>query len=233
MDTNALIKISNVVTSYLNETNEGVDEYFRYMQIIIEGASKINATHAHTLKVYFTSVNEVNIAELPADCLKVSKVGIVIDGTIYSLTKNDNIALNDSETCGIQIVSDSNLDSQRMPTTLNYSQGGGFNIATYRVNDRAIIFKGSISDYVVAIEYKSSGISLDGETFVPVIMLDVLKEYLNYTLVKRDKKASQASKYEAKIQFINERRDYIKKKNPFTRFDVLDAINSGKGQGVK
>ena len=74
---------------------------------------------------------------------------------------------------------------------------------------------------------------MSGETFIPVLLVPVLKSYLNHTLTKRDKRASAVAKQEAKFEWHNARRRYIKIKNPFNRFDVMDAINSGYSQGVK
>jgi hypothetical protein len=234
MDSPAIVKISNVVMSYLNEIGQGTDDFFRLLQIVTEGLStELNVTHAYSIKAYFTTVSSVNTVDFPSDLIKLSRVGILIDGLVYTLTKNNNIALNQGDICGVEMVADENLDAQRMPTTLNYARGGGFNIASYTVNDRTVIFKGSLADQTIVLEYKSSGINMSGETFIPTLLIPPLKEYLNWRLTKADKSASQLSKFEAKKEFYRVKREYIKRKNPFNMHDVLDVINSGRGQSSK
>lgn len=235
MDTPGLVKITDVVNSYINETGESTDNFFRYLQIVIEGLTSLNIKNTIGFKVYFTSVNSNNIIHFPSDMIKYSRIGILKDGLIYTLTKTNNLALPNGDICGVEVVADDNLNTLFLPSQLNYAQGGGYNLAAYRIDDlgRRIIFKGSLTGETVVIEYKSSGVNLSGETYIPVIIIPVLKEYLNLTITKRNKNASLGEKQQANLYFINARNDYVKTKHAFNMTEFLDAIYSGYSQGVK
>jgi hypothetical protein len=235
VDSNAQIKLGDVVHSYLNENGEAIDNFFRYLQIVIEGLTQLNVKTSYGVKVYFTEVNSVNIVDYPADLIQISRIGVVKEGVIWSLTQNDSIALPNGDVCGVEVVSDVNLSERHIPTSLNYAKGGGYNFADYRIDhlNRRIVFIGALTNETIVIEYKSSGISMDGDTFLPVSLLPVLKEYLNWTLTKRNKQAPQAEKQRARIDYINARNDYVKTKHAFSMDDLLDAVYSGIGQGVK
>lgn len=234
MDTPGLVKLTDVVHSYLNETDQDVDSFFRYLQIVVEGLTSLNVKTSYGAKMYFTTpVN--NIVYFPADCIMISMIGILVDGTIYSLTNDRNMALPDGDICGVEVLSDTNTNALMMPTTLNYAKGGGYNFVTYNIDklNRRIIFQGNLADYQVVVVYKTSGVNLSGETYIPVNVVPVLKEYLNWTLTKRNPNAPSVAKRDAKIEYINARNDYVKQMHPFSVNDFLDAIYSGYGQGVK
>jgi hypothetical protein len=118
---------------------------------------------------------------------------------------------------------------------LNYAKGGGYNVGEFRVDDRerVIRFRGALAGKLVVVEYKSSGISLDSQTFIPVMMIPTLKEYLEYTLIKRDRDVPEVKVERCRRQYLEAKRQYIKRKNPFNIYDILDVINQGRSQGVK
>lgn len=235
MDSSGQIKVHDIVHSYMNENAEPIDQFFRYLQIVIEGLTQLNIKTSYGIKVFFTSVNDINVVHFPSDLISLSRVGILYNGTIWPLTKNDMISLPDGDICGVEVVSDVNLNERAIPTSLNYAKGGAYNIGDYKIDhrDRRIIFKGNLRDETIILEYKSSGVSLDGETYLPISLLPVLKEYLHWTLIKRKKDVPNVEKQRAKIDYINARNDFVKAKHSFSLADVLDAIYSGIGQGVK
>jgi len=235
MDSSGQIKISDVVHSYMNENGEPIDQFYRYLQIVIEGLTQLNVKTSYGVRVYFTTVNDINVVEFPADLVKLTRVGILQDGMIWTLTKNDEIALPNGEICGVEVLVDDNLKDNPLPTSLNYAKGGSYNVADYRIDNlnRRIIFKGRLRSETIVLEYKSSGVNMDGDTYLPITTLPVLKEYLNWTLTKRRKDAPQSEKQRARIDYVNAKKDYVKSRHPFNLDDVLDAIYSGIGQGVK
>lgn len=236
MDTSGLVKIDDIVRSYLNETGVGLENYWPIKQIVIEGlTNELNVSHSDGIKVFYGQVNAVNILQLPGDFIKHTRIGVVLNGQVYTLTKNDNINLPDGEICGVEQVNADLLKELHIPVALNYAKGGAYNFGEFRVDDAAkrIVFRGSLQGEIMVVEYRSSGISLEGETYVSVLAVPVLKEYVDYTLIKRRNDVSEARVRRSMVQFIDAKRKFIKRKNPFNYMDVLDAINYGRSQGVK
>lgn len=235
MDTPGLVKVTEIVESYLNELGENTDNFMRYLQIAIEGITQLSTKNTYGVKAYFTSVSSNNIIHLPSDYITYNRIGLVRNGLIYTLTKNKDISLSDGDIAGVEVVSDENLNTLYIPSALNYAEHGAYNFATYRIDEkgRRIIFRGNLTGETIVIEYKSSGINLMGDTYVPVTMVPVAKEYLNMTITKRNKNISQAEKQASKIDFINAKNDYIKAKHTFSVDDFMDAVYSGYSQGTK
>lgn len=236
MDTPALVKIDQVVLSFLNEKDEGFENYMRYKQIIIEGLTQeLGVSHNEGIRVYYAVVDDVNSVLLPPDFIKESRIGIVVNGQVYTLTQNTGITFPGGQVCGVDEVNPDLLKTLNLPSSLNYAKGGGYNIGEFRVDrrERVIRFRGNLKGEVIVVEYKSSGVSLDSETYIPTMVVPVLKEYLEYTLMKRsiDVPENKVARY--RKQYLEAKAYYIKRKNPFNYMDVLDVINRGKTQGVK
>ena len=236
MDTHGLVKIDHVVLSFLNERNEGFENYMRYKQIVIEGLTQaLGVSHSEGTKIYYSVVNVVDNVYLPADYITYSRIGIVINGQIHTLTRNDRLVMPEKVVCGVEEVNRDLLEKLNLPLKLNYAKGGGYNVGEFRVDDRerVIRFRGALAGKLVVVEYKSSGISLDSQTFIPVMMIPTLKEYLEYTLIKRDRDVPEVKVERCRRQYLEAKRQYIKRKNPFNIYDILDVINQGRSQGVK
>jgi len=236
MDTPSLVKIDQVVLSFLNEKEEGFENYMRYKQIVIEGLTQeLGVSHTEGIKVYYAVVDEVNNVYLPQDYIRYSRIGIIMNGQIYTLTKNDNILIPEGKVCGVEEVNADLLTKLNLPHALNYAKGGGYNVGEFRVDERerVIRFRGSLAGQVIVVEYRSSGVSLDTETYIPIMVVPVLKEYLEYTLMKRNPDVPESKVYRYRQQYLEARRQYIKRKNPFNMYDVMDVIDRGKTQGVK
>jgi hypothetical protein len=236
MDTPALVKIDEVVLSYINEKNEDHDNYMRYKQIIIEGLTQeLGVSHNEGVRVLYAEVDDVNTVRLPSDFINYTRIGIVANGQVYTLTQNDNITIPAGMVCGVEEVNKDLLKRLRLPVSLNYAKGGGYNIGEYRLDlkDRVIRFRGNLKGEVIVVEYRSSGVSLDAETYIPIMLVPVLKEYLEYTLMKRNLDIPENKVYRYMMQYMAAKKQYIKRKNRFNIYDIMDAINRGKSQGVK
>ncbi len=236
MDSPALTKIDNVVFSFINERNEDIDNFMRYKQIIIELLTQdLGVSHNEGVKVFYGQVDEVNNLHLPADCINYTRIGIVVNGQVYTLTQNDKILIPEGKVCGVEEVNSALLKRLRLPMSLNYAKGGGYNVGQYRVDlkDRVIRFRGNLKGEVVVVEYRSTGLSLERETFIPIMLVPVLKEGLEYTLMKRNPDMPENKVYRYKMQYMEAKRKYIKQKNRFNIYDVMDVLNRGKTQSVR
>jgi hypothetical protein len=236
MDTSALVKIDNVVYSFLNEKDEGLENFLRYKQIVIEGfTQEFSVKNGEGVKVYYGTVDAVNNFFIPSDCINISRAGIISNGQIHTFVKNDNLAMPDGLVCGVEVVNSDLLRGLTPPQGFNYAKGGGYDIGEYRVDmrNRVIRFRGNLAGQIMALEYRSSGISLEGESYIPVTIIPALKEYLEWVLLKRNLDSNLGRVQMAHRNYVNAKKRYILTKNSFSMRELLDAINRGKSQGVK
>lgn len=236
MDTSAVIKIEQAVKSYCNELGDfNHDQYDRYLQIVIEGYTELNIQHIFTYQPVYLTVNEANLAKMPSDMIDYYLIGLVEEGKIWELTRNEQIAIPKSEVCGIEVSNSDLLSAIDTPDTAVYNSKGTWNIGKYKIDKkrRLIIFEGSMAGQTIYMEYISSGVSLTGNTFVPVEILPMLKAYLNWVITERDKKISLGEKERSLRLFRRAEIRWAERMNNFTLQEAIDAIRSGYSFGPK
>lgn len=192
METPAVISLEQVAASYANAKGEyGKQNVYRYLQILIEGLSEWNIFNSvRKVNWYAGVVNAQGVVDWPSDMIDYIRIGVYVDGLVYTLTRNDNMDIPIGMECGqVTGVDAPTLFPIAEPlywnwTTVDYASSGGHNFAYYRTDkeNRRTVFKGDTVGRQVIIEYVSSGVSLSGETFVPAELMQYLKLYLNWQL---------------------------------------------------
>jgi hypothetical protein len=90
------ISIQEVVRDFLSEKGDFTDhDYLRYLKIAMRGFGNLNT---HTLKSFKTvrlELNPLNQAELPADYINWSRIGVLDNGRIISLDVNEDLLIGD------------------------------------------------------------------------------------------------------------------------------------------
>lgn len=233
---NAYIPITQVVDSYLNERGEySVDNYRRYLQIILEGYRTLEIQNPTQLKTVVLEINDANVAQLPADYIDYARIGVVRNGRIYTLSKNNDLYLKDKVLCGTQSLIEGADSVPDVSNYLWYTVGGGFNVGQYRIDNikNSVYFGGDLSTYTVVMEYVSDGISGDDTTYVPKTMLPLLKSYLDYIISLREKKDPLGRTQMLMQLYYNEVNVFSQLTSGVTIDEVMDAIRSGYSQGAK
>jgi hypothetical protein len=190
-DTTALTQIENIAASYANSKGEyGKAQLYRYLQIILEGYQQWNIFNS-TKKVnwYSGEIDSTGCVDYPVDMFDYIRIGTVINGQLYTLTRNDNLDMPIGLECGVVTGVDMGATLSGEPlywnwSVTNYTATGGNNFAYYRDDkaNRRIVFKGDCTGRSIVIEYVSSGVSLSGETFIPAELTQYLKLYLMWQL---------------------------------------------------
>ncbi len=230
----ALITIEQVVDSFLNERDEkSLENYRRYLRIIVEGYTDLNINLVRIPKPYHAVVNSNNMVKLPPDYIDYIKIGVLYEGKIWTLTENKSIAFN-SETINAIEIRDETGEIE-VPVWQDYTAGGGINFGEYRIDiaNRRIIFYGNMKGMEIYIEYVSSGIVLSEKTYVPRDMLPLLKSYLNWIITENNQKAGINSKLRTAELYNHQYARYVQRKSSFTISELLDAIRSGYSMGPK
>lgn len=228
---NAFTTIDEIIASYCNERGDyELANRKRYERIIMEGYADLNMNHVAYLSYYVGVVNEANILKLPEDLVDYLKIGLEINGKIWTLTRNDNIALSIPDVCGIEANDDYNLLANKYPIW-HPNMPGGWNVAQYRVDKspdyRRIVFDGNMMGQSVHLEYVGTGVKPSGKTYIPVQLSTTLKDYLNWVVTKRDPQAPMGRIEMARRDFINAKTQFLRTEFSMTGDEILDAFRSG------
>ena len=235
MDTTGLISLKHIVSSYQNETGDySPSNYKRLMQLAIEGYSDLNIFYSPALKTEYIVVTDINTINVPEDYVDYVRIGLIVDGSIWTLTKNNNIPLLNSISCGEDDGDTDNQVSPRMQFDWHYSFAGGTNIGMYRYDPeyRRIVLSGDLIGQTAVLEYISSGVSCSGMTWVPREAGEVIKEYIYWKSIQRtDSAVSQKELAMRNYNFALAK--YMEMAYSFTVDEFLDAVRSGEKQTVK
>jgi hypothetical protein len=244
----AMKPISYVVRLIQNELEDYTEnKYKRLLQIVINGVGQMRLFHKTSIDVLYSTPNDAGIIELPRDYLDYTKIGVVINGLVYNLTVNNNIALNRAQKCGVDVrqisagISLPDLGGYfYTPHYRNgvyvgalYGVGGGFNFAYYRVDEKQgqIEFDGNIQGREVVIEYKSTGIGPGSIVFPEEI--EVLKRWGLWRNVVNDLRVAANHKKMLKDDYdesIMELRSFV---SDINIQEYLDSMYASRKQGPK
>lgn len=236
MDSNALISIRQVVSSYLNEAGiYTLENYNRYLQICIEGLSHLNIYYVPSYRITYGTVDSINCYDLPDDFIDYYRIGVILDGKIWTLTKNDKIPTINAISCGEDLGDADNQGAIDIPYAHQYAINGGWNFGYYRVDKekRRIVFSGDMIGRQIVLEYISTGVSLSGSTWVPRELSKVLKDYIHWKAIQRDPQVALNHREVARRDYYDSLAEYNRLQCSFTVDELLDALASGFGQSIK
>ncbi len=158
-------------------------------QLVIDAISYLNVFTLDTIEVLYVDVPSNGVITLPEDFIDYTKISVYSrSGKLWTLTLDPSLIRFPLEQCGLELDRvlsgqyDTNVDL--MPTTgyylsphFNsgnfmdnyYGLGGGFNRGYYNIDrsGNALLTKGLPENTTVIIEYKSTGVSVSGGTYIP------------------------------------------------------------------
>lgn len=200
------LPIQTVVRSYMNRKGEkALTNFQRYLQIAIEGYSSIGIFEGNVVEVAYLTVNqETNTVQLPVDFITYFKIGVNINGRLWTLTKNDDmVPLRPETICAAPIetvATSTDIDYSLLGgyyfaphyryggyvDTL-YGLSGGFNTAYYKVDYKNMViqFQGYVPNGEIILEYQSSNVS-SGSMLIPRQATPAVRSYLDWACILHD-----------------------------------------------
>lgn len=247
METKKLIPLEQAVFSVMNETREFTSDNFEYyLQLAIEGYRSINIFDQNILKVVHLQPTQNGVIELPCDYISYRKIGVLMNGQVWTLTLNNDLSLPRHECCnqvqGEQMFQDNRFAYYYAPHYYNgayldgmYSMGGGVNISYYRIDEEMnqLVISPNIMYKEIILEYKSTGISMDSKTMLPVTSLEAVKSYVHWKRLEYDSKVPYNDKARKQQLYDEEVIKLRNLENKFTKEEFLDMFYSTTYQGVK
>jgi hypothetical protein len=250
-DTSGYVNL-DYIAAHVTVMGDDDDRFYeKKLQLAIDGYKALNISILPSVKVVYLTVTAQNTALFPDDMDDYILIGINNGGRIWTLTRNLNLVLPATESCGVwnrdPIITGSNENSQTSGyyysdhdhegQTISgaYAVGGGFNSGYYRIDyaNRQIVLltNESYAGNSIILEYTSSGIS--GNTIIPLKVVPYLTTYCDWQLAKHDRTENMNRVVMLRSDWRTQR-DLLKAKiyTP-TMDEFLDAKYLSLSRGVK
>lgn len=244
-DTKGYVNLDYVVKSIMIDLKQSTfHNYQTFLHLAAEGFTELNMYITPNIKVEYLPISEAFTANLPEDFIDYTKVGILINGKVWTLTHNKTIALpRIVDPCGKTMANVSqcslNDSSFNFPNWGFYfanhfrngqyvgelfGLGGGFNFADFRIDHerRQIALSSSTPKTELILEYISSGIKADGSTVVPRVAVKTIKEYVHWKRVEYDIKVPMNERKNREQQYYIMYDKLLFFENSFTMSEYLD-----------
>jgi len=241
-DTKALVSLQSIVYNFLNETGEfDLSNYKRYLQIAIRGFSNLNMTTVRSFSVAYLQVDTKGQCLLPDDFIDYRFIGYSRNGRLYPLSLNKNIEISSQIENG-EIISEMDEDTNQIPIVGDYIylphlnngilvtgllvSGGQIYPSAFNIDykNKIIQLSSIIPTRELTIEYISSGVSANGNTYVPKKCEDTLIEWLHWRSTKGNDKKTRGEKMDSKQDYLEAERILLDMETLPTQKEVYDAI---------
>jgi hypothetical protein len=227
--------------------------YLRHLKWANDAFRRLNlADGLPTMKTVTLEVDQAtNTVTLPNDYIEYSKIGLCVDGVLLNFDLNDSLCLDSASPTSVCTCSDEEI-STAISTCCNggvvdgswyypyysswhngqfvagiYGVGAGFNRGGYKINLEAnkIQFDSCVTATEIVLEYKSSGLSSDGNAIVPQTAIPPILAFIHWKrclfskdpFEKRDAEAHRRS-------WVAESSAMIKRKNTLTYTEWLQLF---------
>lgn len=244
----AVVSIQHVVRNYMNERNYNMSQYKRLVQVAIRGFSNLNMTELRSVSTFYGTPDESGQIFLPPDYVDYCAVGYLMGSQVYVLSRNKSLYINkDTVNGGVSNVSETDGDevfyvfgnhyrNGAFVTTLFGARGAYteqyFNIDT---ENKILQVSSLVPRSEMIIEYVSTGVSLNGNTYIPRYAEQALIEWLYW----RDAKGKPFGNQTRGV-IADSKQDYVEEVNILrdiqtlpTFQEAMDAIYSETRQSPK
>ncbi len=235
------VNLLNVVQSYQNERNEkSLTRTEKYLQLAIEGFSQLSTFELNSIETARLNLDVSTMsANLPPDFIEMVKIGIEIQGRLWTLTLNTNLiqpipaTICNVPVANVNTVTDTAVLSNGFyftPYWYNgfyytpYGLSGGINTAYYKIDygRNVIMFSGFTGNYPIILEYKSSGVS--ASTIVPRSAVPALKAYIHFANIRHDLRYNEGQIIAAENRYNIELYSLQRLNNSYNYDEIADIL---------
>lgn len=241
--------LDQIVREFLIESfgEEGLDKrYPRFLQIAISGLRDLNSKSTKRINWARLEVTDNDVAYLPDDYIKYTKIGVCEDGKLLHLGYAKGMCPPDTDKCGdISITQfdeegDDNSYVVYSPVYSDYSErgedlgrdfgsiGGGNTGGYYRVfpEEGYIALNGVDADEIV-MEYHSDVRNVDGEHQVHYYDAEALKSWIWWKYIQRNRSYGRGDKMDAQREYQKLRKEARKLHKAMTAGEIIEAVRRG------
>ena len=253
--TPGLVSLQSIIYDVLNEMNiYDFSEYKRLMQFAIRGLTYLNLYDLTNIRVVYLTVNAVGHASLPDDYIDWVKIGeIDTTGNIIHWAPNNDLYMDKTISEGnpvnpyldAAVTGDDAEDyvgcifaphfySDIYCHTL-YGARGGRAPGYFRIDkeDRVIRCDRTPPGSKIVLEYNSSGVSIDGATYVPRQAVEPLIAWVHWKRKKEDPAFTINERRIAQDDFLKEEEALRAYEGAPTIQQIQDAIFESYTQSIR
>ncbi len=240
--------VKGIVYSVINRRGESdLANYERYKQFALEGLQRMNMKLSLCIDVWRGYANDAGIIALPHHYAKYTKIGLDMNGEIWTLGVNpDMVSEKTPHICDSNLATTSALETDDTvlfaPHVYKgsyygavYGKGGGFNISYYKEdrNNKTIKINPLITDKEIVVEFQSTGGDMNDGTVVPAHYAEALRLWIDKIISQYNPTEALGSKQMKDLLFDHELKDATIASMSWNFDELIDAVNSASSQTVK
>lgn len=181
--TSALLTIDDVVMRYLLKYKRSTDDAVIYIEHAANCWRDFRYYNSNEYVTCKVTINANRWIEFPSDMAGFVGLYMYFDGRLWPFTEQQDI-VNTTTFTGLTEGRDTDYEEGvdiKHATSYGYGARGGVNAYNYMIDwaQRRIYVDGIESDTAI-LKYVSSGITVNGTTYVPDLLTPVIDTYLLY-----------------------------------------------------
>jgi hypothetical protein len=244
----AVVSMQHIVRNYMNERNYSMSQYKRLIQIAIRGFSDLSMTEMHSVSTVYDTPNANGQIFLPPDFVDYSAIGYRLGDKVYILSRNKSLYINKDGVNGdVETVSETDGNEvyyvfgshyrDDMLIGATYGFKGAYTEQYFNIDSENKILQVSsaVPRNEMIIEYISTGVSLNGNTYIPRYAEQPMIEWLYW----RDAKGKPFGNQTRGV-IADSKQDFVEAVNVLrdiqtlpTYQEAMDAIYSEVRQSPK
>ena len=182
-DSNAITEIGKYVDKYVLKRKLQQEDYFIYLQHACDCFRKINTRHSNTVVTAKVSVSALGIIEMPSDMIGFGLLAVPINGELWTFTKKGRKVMTTTTTDSVE-GQDSDMGEGvdvKDDRFMGISGRGGLNPYYMNIDwDARRIFCDGFKSDTAVLQYSSSGLVVNGTTYMPVQCEPVIDAYIDW-----------------------------------------------------
>jgi hypothetical protein len=234
-DTPALITINDAISRYILKFKKTTEDAVIYTEHACECLKSWNLYHGNEVNVEKVSIDANYIIEMPSDMIGFSDLCWYFAGRYWSFSEQKDIVTTTTYTGLVEGRDEDFQEGQPISHATSYGYGarGGVNAYNYNIDWKArrIFVEGVNSDTAILF-YTSSGIVVNGTTYVSDLIVPVIDTYLLYieTFWIKDLVREREMRRKAYNDEVLKARNFV---NALTYNQLRDLIMGSTTQGPK
>jgi hypothetical protein len=218
------------------------NRYPMFLQIAISGLKDINMDIKSVVTEAYLPVNDNDTVDLPSNYLDYLVIGVVSNGAIAAIGKNNNTPLRDNDDCGDlkTSVNDGTEYSFVGYNSNHYTKdgqfsgryygagGGGSAFGTYKVyKDKGYISLTNTTVESIIMRYYATLEQVDGNFMVEEYFTEALKDWMWWKYVQNQRSYDLGVKQLAEQSYHRQKKKAEKRTYRFNIVNFVNAFRTG------
>ena len=198
--TEGLVSLKALVQSALWQAKRPPSDYRRFFEFAYRGYRELRLHHVQEgVKFVKATPSTINTINFPEDMVDFVGIGVPVSGKVIWLTRDDDIVITTTLVGALETQdsdAEEGVDILDAAATNLYTKGGINLDGYYKIDwENRRIMLNSVTRTEVILAYRSSGVSVTGETYIPVKFENVLIAWIMWQDCRFDNLKVQINEY--------------------------------------